>query len=260
MKPLDLKRHITGGKPAYGTMVFEFFTPGIGQLCAGAGADFVIFDMEHSAAGTDTIRAQMAFCRGLDTVPMVRVPTAEYHFVARALDAGAKGVMVPMVETAEQAVLIARSAKYPPNGRRGAAFGVAHDDFRGGDVGATMRTADETNIIIAQIETERGVEAVDAIAATPGIDVLWLGHFDMTNFLGVPGDFEHPRYLAAVDAVAAAARRHGKALGFMAADGTWARAYAERGFTMIAYGLDHQLFQRSLRDGLSLLRSIGSGH
>jgi 2-keto-3-deoxy-L-rhamnonate aldolase RhmA len=254
--PRDLKNRLAAGGRLCGTMVFEFFTPGIGQLCASAGAEFIIFDMEHSAAGTDTIRAQFAYCRGLDTVPLVRVPTADYHFIARMLDAGAKGIMVPMVESAEQAQAIVRAVRYPPDGRRGAAFGVAHDDFRGGDVGETMREANARNLVIAQIETERGLAAVEAIAATPGIDVLWLGHFDMTNFLGIAGGFDDPAYRAAVEAIVAAARRHGKALGFMAADAAWARDYAARGFTMIAYGLDHQIYQRALSDGIATLRSL----
>ena len=77
----------------------------------------------------------------------------------------------------------------------------------------------------------------------PGIDVLWLGHFDLTNFLGIPGQFTHPRYLASVDAIVAAAKRHGKTAGMLAADIAWGRDYLAKGFRAIAYGVDHLLYQ-----------------
>lgn len=250
-----IREALAAGGRSSGAMIFEFFTPGIAQLCANAGAEFLIYDMEHSGVGIDAIKQQMAYCRGLPLLPMVRVPSGDYHFLARVLDCGARGIMVPMVETPEQAAAIARATKYPPVGRRGAAFGVAHDHYSDGSVTEKIANANAQILVIAQIETERGADNVDAIAATPGIDVLWLGHFDMTNFLGIPGQFDHPRYLAAAADVVAAARRHGKAAGFMAADEDWARDYAARGFNMIACGLDHGIFQRGLTERLASLKS-----
>jgi 2-dehydro-3-deoxyglucarate aldolase/4-hydroxy-2-oxoheptanedioate aldolase len=236
-------------------MVFEFFIPGVAQLAVTAGADFLLYDMEHTGAGFETIKEQMSYCRGLPLTPIVRVPASDYHFIARVLDCGAKGVMLPMVESAEQAAAAVSSAKYPPKGVRGAAFGVAHDDYSGGSVLDKVERANAETIVIALIETKRGVQNVDAIAATPGIDVIWLGHFDLTNSLGVPGQFDHPSYTRGVEDIVAAARRHGKAAGFMALDETWGRDYLARGFNIIAYGLDHIIFQRGLSAGLSALRS-----
>jgi 2-dehydro-3-deoxyglucarate aldolase/4-hydroxy-2-oxoheptanedioate aldolase len=97
---------------------------------------------------------------------------------------------------------------------------------------------------------------VDEIAAVDGIDVIWLGHFDLTNFMGIPGQFENPDYLRAVDAIVEAAKRHGKIAGFMAADDVWARDYLAKGFRIIAYGVDHLLLQRVLKDGLSRARDM----
>jgi 2-dehydro-3-deoxyglucarate aldolase/4-hydroxy-2-oxoheptanedioate aldolase len=164
------------------------------------------------------------------------------------------GIMVPMVETREQAEFIVSCTRYPPAGRRGAAFGFAHDDYTGGDVRAKMAEADARTLVMAQIETERGADNVDAIAAVPGIDVLFLGHFDLTNFLGIPGEFSHPRYLAAIDGIVPAANRHGKTAGMLATDVAWGRDYLARGFRQIAYGVDHLLYQRALADGIAALR------
>jgi 2-dehydro-3-deoxyglucarate aldolase/4-hydroxy-2-oxoheptanedioate aldolase len=88
----------------------------------------------------------------------------------------------------------------------------------------------------------------------PGVDVVWLGHFDLTNFLGIPAQFDHPRYLAAVDALLSACRRHGKTPGFMAGDERWARDYRARGFRIIAYGVDVLLLQSALKSGIAALR------
>ena len=106
MRPNPLKPRLTAGGCAFGTMTFEFFTPGYPAICHEAGAEFILYDMEHSGVGFETMKAQFAFCRGLDLVPLVRVPSDDYHHIARALDIGAMGIMVPMVETPEQAKAI----------------------------------------------------------------------------------------------------------------------------------------------------------
>src|SRR5690606_40862387 len=95
--------------------------------------------------------------------------------------------------------------KYPAARSRGAAFGIAHDDYRSVDTVATMRAANSDTVVICQIETVEGLEAVEEIAAVPGVDVVWVGHFDLTNSMGIPGRFDHPDYLAALDRVAKAA-------------------------------------------------------
>ena len=254
MRDNPVKQRLAEGGYAFGTMVFEFFTPGIAQIVRAAGAEFVLYDMEHSGAGIDTIKVQMATCRGIGIVPLVRVPTTQYHFIARTLDAGAMGVMVPMVESAAQAREIVACTRYPPLGGRGAAFGVAHDDYESGPVPEKIAKAMARTLVIVQIETARGAAAVDEIAAVDGVDVIWLGHFDLTNFMGIPGEFKNPKYLAAVDSVVEAARKHGKVAGFMPVDETWARDYFAKGFRMMAYGMDLLMVQQVLSRGLAVLR------
>ena len=225
---------------------------------AAAGAEFAVFDMEHSGIGIETIKQQMSFARFTTCAPFVRVPTITYPAIAAALDAGALGIMAPMVESAAQAELLVASTRYPPNGIRGAAFGVAHDDFEGGAVADKIAAANARNLVIAMIETAAGVANVAAIAAVPGIDVLWLGHFDLTNSLGIPGQFDHPDYLDGVRGILAAAARHGLAAGMMAADEDWARRYLAMGFRIVAYGLDHQVYQAALARGIGAMRGAAA--
>lgn len=255
MRPNPVKRDLRQGKTALGTMVFEFATPGIARIVAAAGADFVVFDQEHSGWGIDTVRTLMATARAADVVPLVRVPAAQYHSISRPLDAGASGVMVPMVETAGQASLVASSAKYPPRGMRGAAFGVAHDDYEAEpDVVAVMQSANDEVLVIVQIETQRGIENVGEIAAVDGVDVLWVGHNDLSNSMGIPGQFDHPDYLRAVDRFLEACEENGKAPGIMSTGVEEARAQLDRGFRCVAYWGDIWLYAGALREGLASIR------
>ena len=248
------KAILAAGGRAFGAMVFEFFSPGIPQICRNAGAEFILYDMEHTGLSFETLKMQVALCRGLDLVPMVRVPRGEYHFIARALDVGVLGVMVPMVGTAAEAAQIVACTRYPPDGRRGAAFGFAHDDYQGGDVVAKIAAIHARTLVIPQIETAEGLANVEAIAAVPGVDALWLGHFDLTNFMGIPGGFRHPDYLAAVQRIVAACETNGKTAAFLATDDDWAREYKAYGFRLYAYGIDQAMLGNALRHGLEFLR------
>ncbi len=252
-----VKATLQAGGTAFGTMIFEFNTTGIARIVAAAGAEFVLFDMEHTGWGIDTIRTLIATARGADIVPLVRVPATQYHLLSGPLDVGAGGLMIPMVESEEQARLIAQSVKYPPVGKRGAAFGVAHDDFglESGTSAEKMVRANEQGLIIAQIETAAGVENVEKIAAVEGIDVLWIGHNDLTNSMGIPGQFDHPDYLAAVERVLAACRAHNKAAGMMPTTVELARDLLAQGFRIIAYSGDIWVYQQALKEGLAAIRA-----
>ena len=255
MRTNPVKTKIMAGGSAFGAMIFEFFTPGIAQICKAAGAEFILYDMEHTAISTETLRQQFAMCRGIGLVPMVRVPSTEYHFIARMLDVGAMGIMVPMVDTAAQAEFIARCCKYPPIGRRGAAFGVAYDDFIAGPVKEKMAESNARTLVICQIESAVGAENCEAIAAVPGVDVLWVGHFDMTNFMGIPAEFQHPRYLDAIERVVAACAKHGKVPAVMSADEAWTRDYLAKGYRLMAYGIDCTIFQKAVAQGIEVMKT-----
>ena len=148
MKSNPVKSDLAAGKHAFGTMVFEFFTPGMPQIVKAAGAEFILFDMEHSGVTIETLKGQIAACRGIGLVPMVRVPALQYHFIARCLDMGAMGIMVPDGrKSAAQAREIVSATRYPPAGRRGAAFAMAHDDYAAGSVPDKMATANERTLV-----------------------------------------------------------------------------------------------------------------
>jgi 2-keto-3-deoxy-L-rhamnonate aldolase RhmA len=255
MRSNPVRTILAEGRCAYGVMAAEFFTPGLCQILAQGGADFVIFDQEHGGVGIDTIKAQLAFARGTGVAPFVRVPGAHYHLIAPVLDAGAMGIMVPMVETVAQAESIARWCRYRPEGVRGVGFGVGHDDYAGTDVVAGMAAENARVVVIALIETAEGIRNADAILAVPGIDVGWLGHFDLTNSMGITAEFDHPAFEEAVADLLAACRRHRKAAGFLATTVAMARAWRAKGFNCLCYNTDIGLLRTALGEALGQLRS-----
>lgn len=255
MRTNPVKERLRNGDVVLGTMVFEFATSGIAGIAAAAGAEFVIYDMEHTGFTSDTTRVLLASSRGTDLVPIVRVSANQYHLISTQLDLGALGIMVPMVETAEEARRFVESTRYPPDGRRGAAFNIAHDDYVGGDIDEKIRVANERTLTIAQIETPAGLTNVDAIAAVEGLDVIWFGQFDLSSFMGKPGRFDDEAFKEAVRTIAAAAANHGKQLGALAMDAADARRWFEAGCSCIALGGDLWVYQRALAAGLEEVRA-----
>lgn len=240
-----VRRKLAEGLPALGHMVLEFFSPGIGLMIANAGLDFVIYDMEHSRCGIDSAAHLFASCRGSDVTPMVRVPDPGFVPMARLLDLGAKGVMVPRVETRRQAEEAVAQLRYPPVGSRGVAVGLAHDLYRP----RGERYFEETNgdvLVILQVETARAIENLDAITSTPGADVVWIGHYDLSVSLGIPGQFDHPRYQEAVDMVLTSCRLHGRAPAYLASGAQEARTCLQRGFRVLSLNYDVGLFTSAL--------------
>ena len=190
MRGNPVKAKLARGEHAFGSMFFEFFSPGIPQIAKNAGAEFILFDMEHAGSDIGLMKQMFALCRGLDLVPMVRVPTTQYHFIARMLDLGAMGIMVPMVESEEQAKAIVSYTRYPPLGVRGAAFGVAQDDYQGGDINEKIAAIHERTFVICQIETAKGLKDVDAIASLP-LERLQSGTSEIRNWFTTAGAVQH---------------------------------------------------------------------
>ncbi len=255
-RPMTLQEMCRDRRLHVGHFVVEFATPGIGHILAGAGAEFCFLDMEHSGFSFETVKATLRFLQAADVATVVRVPSKAYDHVARALDCGAEGVMVPMVGTAEEAAALARHARYWPDGARGCAFGIAHDNYRPGPAAERMRQANARTTVFALVETAEGARNADAIAATPGIDCVWVGHFDLSASLGVPGDFASRTYRDALEGICAAAKRHGKALGRLVGSLAEAEEAVRDGFTLICYGGDVWLLQAAVAEGVRAVRAM----
>ena len=238
-----------------GTLVWEFAVPGIGHLLAAGGSEFVFLDTEHSGFGIDTLKSTLQYLQAASIPALVRTPGRSYENIARALDAGAEGLILPMVGSGDEARRIVECAKYAPMGARGVALGIAHDRYSSGSVAEKLAAANRRTVLFALVETREGAENVDAIASVDGIDGLWIGHLDLSSSLGIPGQFDHPDYVEAVGRIAKAANECGISLGRVAEDAEEGAALYARCHDFIAIGTDTQLYTNALRSELESLRA-----
>jgi 2-keto-3-deoxy-L-rhamnonate aldolase RhmA len=182
------------------------------EIAAQAGFDWLLVDLEHGAGSEGTLLSELQAMNGSPVHGLVRVDSGDRLRIGQALDAGAHGIMIPRITTAEHAAKVARYLRYPPQGDRGVALGTRAAGFGRVTIGELSRINDGV-VGVAQIETRESVEAVDAIAAVEGLDVLFIGPSDLSVALGVPGQLDHPTFRQAVDRIVASANRHGKAVG-----------------------------------------------
>jgi 2-dehydro-3-deoxyglucarate aldolase/4-hydroxy-2-oxoheptanedioate aldolase len=255
MKENRLRRALRDGRIAVGHMVMEFGTRGIAQILAQADLDFVLIDMEHSGFGIERVADLIAWLKATEIAPIVRVPQNVYHFLATALDAGAYGVMVANVESAAEARTIVEAAKYTPLGRRGLGLTAAHSDFASPRASEYLDLANERTMIVCQIESPAGVEHADEIAAVEGIDVLWIGHNDLTTAMGIRDQFQHERFLTALRTVVEACRKHGKAAGIQPGNDAQTEQWVGLGFNAVSLRSDVALYREALKSVVARLKT-----
>jgi 2-dehydro-3-deoxyglucarate aldolase/4-hydroxy-2-oxoheptanedioate aldolase len=241
----SITERVRGGESAVGTFL-NLGSPLAAEICARAGFDFAVVDLEHGA-GTEaelipTLQA-LGSCGAI-----VRVESAERPRVQRALDAGADGVMVPRVGSAAEAVAAVAATRYPPRGARGVAY-----MNRGADFGAGAPEADA--LVAIQVETRGAVDEAREIAGIDGVDVLFVGPADLTHSLGIPGQFGSATYREALERVVAACRASGKSPGILVYDPAVVPDLLEVGFRFVGIGADGALVADGARAALAAVRT-----
>ncbi len=238
-----------------GHMIMEFGTRGMAKILEAAGIDFVIIDMEHTGFDMDRVADLIAWLKATSIAPFVRVPQNLYHFIARCMDAGALGVMIANVQSAEEAKRVVDAAKYAPLGGRGLGLGTAHNDFVMPAVDDYLRESNRNTTVICQIESVAGVANAEAIARTEGVDVLWVGHYDLTQSMGIPGQLQHPEFLDALQRVIEAARKSDKLAAIQPGNLEQAQQWVTMGFQVISFGIDFAVYRDALRSSVAELRT-----
>lgn len=245
-----LRDVLADGKPAHGLFLI---TPSslLAELTGTLGFDWAVLDMEASAMSKQDALAMTQALTGSACSPIVRVPYLNRHLIEHALDIGAHGVLVPKVDTAEDAAQAALACRFPPDGERGVNPVRASAYF--GNLPEYFAAANARTLCIVQIESERAVENVDEIAAVPGVDGLFIGMGDLACAYGQPGNVVGERLDEARQAVLAACKRHGKVPGLFAYGLDLAKEYVAEGFTLLAVGNDVKFFREAAVNALSAL-------
>jgi 2-dehydro-3-deoxyglucarate aldolase/4-hydroxy-2-oxoheptanedioate aldolase len=234
----DLRRRLAAGEVTYGTFIGAA-TAVTAEVCAAAGVDWVLLDLEHGAGGEEQARDVVPAAASYGVPTLVRAESTERIRAGRLLDLGAAGIMFPRVDTADEAAACIRHLRYPPAGDRGVA---TYNRMCGYGLDAAALDRSDGDVLgVVQIETLAALDAVEDIAVLDGVDVLFVGPRDLSHALDVPGQTQAPAYLAALDRVLAAAQTHGKAAGLLVPDGAAAARMTVAGWQFLAIGSDTTL-------------------
>jgi len=231
-----LKSKIQSGDTAHGCWI-NMGSLVSAEIIGRAGFDWVLIDLEHGAGDASIMYNQLQVLGGLDTTPIVRIDDITRPNVQHILDAGASGIMFPQIQNEKEAEAAIKMMYYPPRGIRGTARAVRAMGF-GRTADAYVSNLDQTLLGIIQIETVSALKNINAIAAVDGVDVLFVGPFDLTTALGIFGQLDHMLYQQAIRDVADAAKKYGKATGVLLRDPKEYHMYHDLGYRFLACGAD----------------------
>ncbi|MDN5763879.1 MAG: aldolase/citrate lyase family protein [Microlunatus sp.] len=218
-------------------------SPLVAEICAGAGLDWLLIDMEHSPNGLESVLGQLQAVAAYPSVPLVRVPIGDVVMIKQVLDIGAQNLLVPMISSADEARATVEAVRYPPRGRRGVGSALARS-ARWNRVEGYLENADDHGSLFVQIETAAGVDAAADIAAVDGVDGVFLGPSDLAASMGLLGQQTHADVVAAVHRAFEAIRAASKPVGVNAFDPAVARSYLDAGAAFVLVGADVALLAR----------------
>jgi len=257
MARTDTTTRAHGRWPAIGCWV-NLFEPSIGELLGRAGYDYAMLDMEHSPVTFERLLPMVRAVQLGGAKALVRAPDADPAWIGRLMDLGADGAMVPRVGSADEAATLARAAVYAPAGARGMAAGIVRASGWGLDADY-VATARDRFLLLLQVETREAVAAAADIAATDGVDMVFIGPYDLAGSLGQCGEPDHPTTRSAIDEVVAAVRANGKPLATLPTPAVDADAWLRRGFDLVFSGSDVTMLRSAMTEDVSARRATQSG-
>ncbi len=257
MRENQLKKILKAGRPALGTLLWDTRSRGVVHTLAQAGMDFVMICMEHSSYSLETVVDLVAHSHAAGITPIVRIPDLQYEYVTRLLDSGCQSLIVPHVKTGAEVRRFVEMAKYYPEGRRGMAIlQGANTDYEDVDTLGAMAHANAQTLLSVIVETAEALENVEEILI-PGIDLVLVGHQDLAQSLGVPGQFDNPRLREGNARVVSLAKERGIATAGAVNRPESMKAAVDSGAQFLLYGTDLILMRREAQraaDALAPLR------
>ena len=250
----DLKAKLKNNGLVIGTMISEIRNPNLAYMLAQSGFDYFIIDSEHGAYSPETISNMIAAARGAGISVIVRIPEIRREAIMKPLDSGAAGLLVPMVNSADQVREIMTYAKYPPMGNRGVALSRAHSGYGRPNFAEYLDQANQATFIAVQAESPQAIENLESIAATPGVDSIFVGPADLSVSMGIPGQLTHPREVDAIARVIDVCQRHDVIPGIHMSNVETLKGWIQGGMRFVSFSSDVDLLARAGEESLVQLR------
>ncbi len=250
-----VKQALKRGESAFGCSVLQLRSPDAVRAIAAAGLDWVFLDSEHGPFDLETLHDLMRVAVPAGLCPIVRVADLQYQLIARALDSGAQGVLLPRVESPELLEQAVSWTRYPPMGVRGYGLGGPHLGYERVSMADAIAHMNEHVMVVLQIETRRALERLDELLAVPHIDAVLVGPADLSIALGVPGQFEHPDFVAAVERVRDRCNELGIAPGMHMRSLDMARTWLPRGLRFVSCNNDIGLFFEKVSETVAAMHA-----
>lgn len=252
----SIKKRLQNGELVLGTIISEVRNPNIAYMLAQCGFEFFIIDNEHGSYNPETIANMVAAARGAGISVIVRIPEITRENILKPLDAGAAGLLVPMVNSAAEAKEIIRHAKYPTMGNRGAALRRPHNLYAKVNASDYLKQANENTFIAVQAETTQAIENIDEIASVEGVDCIFVGPFDLSISLGIPGQINHQDEIEAIEKISAACKKHNKIGGILMFDQELLKKWIKQDFRFAVYSSDITLLADAASNAVKQLKTM----
>jgi 4-hydroxy-2-oxoheptanedioate aldolase len=254
MRENMLKRKLKEGKVCMGT--FARLSPASVEILGLTGWDFVVIDMEHGVYDFPALEHMLRAARSAGITGLVRIAEPRASYVMRALDTGAEGVQIPQIETAQQVKILMEAARYYPEGKRGLCSFVRAAGYSVTPPTEHIQTSNEEVLTVVHIEGAQVAEKIEEIITVPGIDVIFLGPWDLSQSLGVPGQVKHPSVVTVMEKVTEVCRKKGVAIGTFARDPEDARYWVDRGVQYIMHSTDAGILVQASKDRLAVFKPV----
>ena len=248
------RERLAKGEVVYGCGLQVYRAPEIPRLFAAAGFDYVFIDMEHGSFNLETAHDMIIACRLAGITPIVRVGEVQYTLCARLLDQGAQGIILPRVEDPKVLEEALSWMRFPPLGKRGFGVNPTMVDYETRSMPEIIEHQNREVLAVVQFETVRAVESADELLSLKGLDVVMIGPADLSISLGIPGQFDNPLLVAAVDKVIAKCNEHGVVPGIQTRGIAMGKFWAERGMRFVGVAAEHVFLLEKCKEAMAALR------
>jgi 2-dehydro-3-deoxyglucarate aldolase/4-hydroxy-2-oxoheptanedioate aldolase len=255
MRINQTRERLARGETVYGCGLQVYRSAEIPRTFAAAGFDYVFIDMEHGAFDLETVQDMIRASVEAGITPIVRVAELLYSLVARLLDAGAQGIILPRVE--DQRVLAEALSwlRFPPRGKRGYGVNPTMTGYEARSFAEIIEHQNRNTLAVVQFETVTAIENADELLALPGLDVIMVGPADLSIALGIPGEFDHPLLISTVEGLIEKCKRHGVVPGIQTRSVAMAKTWAERGMRFVGASAEHGLLLEKAKESVAALRA-----